>query len=146
LDYEFKLLIERLDKPRGEKSTFFVFADTVATRSYTRKDEGQGWLGVRFQSKPRERPSEIIIHIKLLDAENVREQEALGGVGVNLIHSAFYLSNAPTQIIAALKDGLTPGRFEVDMIKFSGPAFAGVDNRLMALQLVEQGLTDAAMF
>jgi hypothetical protein len=32
------------------------------------------------------------------------------------------------------------------MIKFSGPRFAGLDNRLMALQLVEQGLTDAALF
>ncbi len=146
LDYEFKLLIGQLDKTRGDKSTFFVFADTVATRSYTRKDDGQGWLGVRFQSKPHERPSEIIIHVKLLDAEYIREQEALGIIGVNLIHSAFYLNSAPTQIIAALSDNLTPGRFEVDMIKFSGPAFAGVDNRLMALQLVEKGLTDATMF
>ncbi len=146
LDYEFKLLISQLDKTRGDKSTFFVFADTVATRSYTRKDDGQGWLGVRFQSKPHERPSEIIIHVKLLDGENVREQEALGIIGVNLIHSAFYLNSAPTQIITALTDNLTPGRFEVDMIKFSGPAFAGVDNRLMALQLVEKGLTDATMF
>jgi len=32
------------------------------------------------------------------------------------------------------------------MVKFSGPAFARVDNRLMSLQLVELGLTDAAMF
>ena len=32
------------------------------------------------------------------------------------------------------------------MIKFSGPDFAGVDNRLMSLQLVSQGLTDAVMF
>src|SRR5438045_9699138 len=32
------------------------------------------------------------------------------------------------------------------MIKFSGPAFAQVDNRLMSLQLVSQGLTDAVMF
>jgi len=32
------------------------------------------------------------------------------------------------------------------MIKLSGPAFDGVDERLMSLQLVEQGLTDAAMF
>jgi hypothetical protein len=32
------------------------------------------------------------------------------------------------------------------MIKFSGPAFLKVDNRLMSLQLVQQGLTNAAMF
>jgi hypothetical protein len=43
-------------------------------------------------------------------------------------------------------DDLSRRRIEVDMIKFSGPAFTQVDNRLMSLQLVEQGLTDAAMF
>src|SRR5436853_7276797 len=32
------------------------------------------------------------------------------------------------------------------MIKFSGPAFSHVDNRLMSLQLVSQALTDAVMF
>ena len=32
------------------------------------------------------------------------------------------------------------------MIKFSGPAFENVDNRLMSLQLVSQGLTTAVMF
>jgi hypothetical protein len=43
-------------------------------------------------------------------------------------------------------DGLSRERAEMDMIKLSGPAFAGVDNRLMSLQLVELGFTDAAMF
>src|SRR5438132_3665121 len=32
------------------------------------------------------------------------------------------------------------------MLKVAGPAFTGVDNRLMSLQLVECGLTDAALF
>lgn len=146
LDDEFKVLLEMLDKPRGGRSTFFVFADTVATRSYSRQENGQGWLGIRFQCKPQESPSEILIHVKMLDAESVREQEALGIIGVNLIHGAFYLNSAPLQIISSLTDNLTPGRFEIDMIKFCGPAFVGVDNRLMALQLVEQGLTEAIMF
>src|ERR1041384_4279039 len=53
LDYEFDLLRQRLDTTRGDKCTFFVFADTVATHSYTRQEEGHGWLGVRFQSRPR---------------------------------------------------------------------------------------------
>jgi hypothetical protein len=35
---------------------------------------------------------------------------------------------------------------EVDMIRFSGRAFDGVDNRLMSLQLVQQRLTHAALF
>jgi hypothetical protein len=48
--------------------------------------------------------------------------------------------------LQSLRDGLTPERVEVDMVKFSGPAFAQTDNRLMALELVRQGLTHAALF
>ena len=82
----------------------------------------------------------------MLDTENVREQEALGIMGVNLIYGAFYYFKKPEILIGSLMDDLTRDRIEVDMIQFSGPAFAGVDNRLMSLQLVQQGLTDAAMF
>ena len=146
IHYEYELLIQRLNQPRGDKTTFFSFANTVATRSYTRNEEGHGWLGIRFQVEPRQPPCEIIIHVRLLDAETVREQETIGIVGVNLIHAAYYLHSNPVNLIGSLMDGLTRQRIEVDMIRFSGVAFAAVDNRLMALQLVEQGLTDAAMF
>lgn len=146
LDYEFDLILQRLDKTRGDRTTFFAFANTVATRSFTNQAEGHGWLGIRFQSQPHELPSQIIIHVRLLDTENVREQEALGIIGVNLIHGAFYLHSAPEKLIASLMDDLGRQRLEVDMIKLSGPRFAGLDNRVMALQLVQQGLTDAAMF
>ena len=146
INYEYNLLIQRLDRPRGDKTAFFSFANTVATRSFTRNEEGHGWLGIRFQAHPRQHPCEIIIHVRLLDAETVREQEAIGIVGVNLIHAAYYRHTSPVELIGSLMDGLTRQRIEVDMIRFSGPAFAGVDNRLMALQLVEQGLTEAALF
>lgn len=146
LNHEYNLVIERLDKPRGDKTAFFSFANTVATRSFTRQEDGQGWMGIRFQGAPRQRPSEIIVHVRLLDPEPVREQEALGIVGVNLIHSAFYKHTSPINLIVSLLDGLTRDRVEIDMVKFSGPCFAGVDNRLMTLQLVEQGLSDAAIF
>jgi len=146
LQYEFDLLRQRLDPTRGEKCSFFAFANTVATRSFKRQEEGGGWLGIRFQARPRTEPSEIIIHVRMLDKENARQQEALGLIGLNLIHGAFYFQQQPDQLIRSLLDNLTWERVEVDMIRFSGPAFAGVDNRLMALQLVEQDLTEAAMF
>ena len=73
LDHEFGLLLERLDKSRGDKCKFFVFANTVATRSFSRHEEGHGWLGVRFQIQPRGEPSEIIIHVRLLDKKNARQ-------------------------------------------------------------------------
>jgi hypothetical protein len=146
LDYEFNLLLERLNATRGEKTTFFAFADTVATHSFTRQEDGHGWLGVRFQAQPKGPPSDIIIHVRMLDRENFREQEALGIIGINLIYGAFYYYQKPEVLIGSLMDNLSRERIEVDMIKFSGPAFAGVDDRLMMLQLVQQGLTEAAMF
>ncbi len=146
LDYEYDLLLQRLDAKRGGDTAFFVFADTVATHSFTRKEEGHGWLGIRFQTAPRQPPSEIVLHVRMLEKENFRQQEALGIIGVNLIHGAFYLHRDPETLIGALLDNLTWERVEVDMIRFGGPAFAGVDNRLMALLLVKQGLTEAAMF
>ena len=145
LDHEYDLLIERLDRKFGAEKTFFVFADTVAARSFKERNESHGWLGVRFQSQPRGQPSQIIIHVRLLDEANIDQQEALGVIGVNLVHGAFYHAQ-PEKLISSLQENLAPGRIEVDMIKFSGPLFQKVDNRLMSLQLVSQGLTNAVMF
>jgi hypothetical protein len=145
LDHEYNLLIERLDRKFGAEKTFFVFGDTVAARSFKERNESHGWLGVRFQSQPRGEPSQIIIHVRLLDEANVDQQEALGVIGVNLLHAAFY-SRQPEKLISSLQENLPPGRIEVDMIKFSGPVFQNVDNRLMSLQLVSQNLTNAVMF
>lgn len=146
LDHEYRLLIERLDEKRGAETQFFVYADTCATRSYTRKQDGDGWLGIRFQTNPRETPSDIIIHCRLRDEEAVLQQEALGILGVNLVHGAFYKYQDPQALIISLLDGLSSKRVEIDMIQMTGPAFPDVDNRLMALLLVQHGLTDAAMF
>src|SRR5262252_10915345 len=145
LDHEYNLLVERLDKKLGSERTFFVFADTVAARSFKQHNESHGWLGVRFQTQPRGEPSQIIIHVRMLDEANVDQQEALGVIGVNLLYGAFYQSQ-PERLISSLQENLAPGRMQVDLIKFSGPAFAKIDNRLMSLQLVSQGLTDAVMF
>src|SRR6266568_2174707 len=145
LDHEYNLLIERLDQKLGAQRYFFVFADTVAARSFKQHNEAHGWLGVRFQTEFRGEPSQIIIHLRMLDEANVDQQEVLGVIGVNLIYGAFYHAK-PEELISSLQENLAPGRIEVDMIKFSGPAFSQVDNRLMSLQLVSQGLTDAVMF
>ncbi len=145
LDYEFRLLIERLGEKRGAQTSFFVFSDTVSARNYLGTNECHGWMGVKFQLQPQADPSEIIIHVNMLDKENLQQQEALGIVGVNLTYGAFYLHSEPEKLIASLLDGLSTSRIEVDMIKFLGPYFNNVDNRLMALQLVEKGLSNAAL-
>jgi hypothetical protein len=146
LDHEFNRLVDRLDATRGERTSFFAFADTSATQTHSKRPAGHSWLGVRFQAGPRAAPSEIILHAQMLDPVTVAQQEALGVAGVNLIYGAFYSADDPTHLIASLMDDLSRRRIEIDMIKFSGPAFAKLDNRLMSLQLVEQGLTDAVMF
>jgi len=146
LDHEFRLLYERLDAKRGEKTQFFVFANTVAAKSFSRKDDPHGWLGIRFQTAPRTDPSQIIIHARLLDKENLQEQEALGIMGVNLAYGAHYLYRDPETLLVSLLDALTNARVEVDLIEFSGPDFEKVDNRLMSLKLVQNGLSNAAMF
>ena len=146
LHHEFSLLLERLEAKQGDRKQFFVFANTVTARSYRRKHECHGWMGVRFQPEPSSEPSDVIIHVRMLDHQNLQQQEALGIMGVNLVHGAFFRSKRPEDLIKALLDGLTTERVEVDMIKFSGPAFPGVDNRLMSLNLVHLGLANSAMF
>jgi hypothetical protein len=146
LEYEFKLQYERLNSKRGDSTKFFVFADTVTARSYKNREECHGWMGIRFQTEPRSEASQIIIHVRMLDHENLQQQEALGIMGVNLTYGALYLFDDPVKVILSLLDSLTRERVEVDMIKFSGPAFEQVDSRLMSLQLVEHGLANAAMF
>jgi hypothetical protein len=146
LAYEFDQVLQRLDATRGEKSRFFAFADTVATRKFGSREDGQGWLGVRFQSAPRAQPSEVILHVIQRDLERAREQEAVGIVGVNLLYGIAHHHDDPPALMASLMDNLTRDRIEIDMIRFSGPAFEKVDNRLMSLLLVEKKFTDAAMF
>lgn len=145
LHHEYALLKERLSDKRGDRTCFFVFANTVAAKS-ARVADGHGWLGIRFQHEPLAEPSEIIIHVRMWDKKNVLQQEALGIVGTNLIYGAFYYQDNPEKLITSLSDNVGVDRIEVDMLKLTGPAFRHVDNRLLALYLVKHGLTNAVLF
>ena len=146
LDLEFKLNLDRLNEERGDSNAFFAFADTVVARSYKGGNECHGWMGVKFQSHVHDEPSQIILHVRMLDAEAALQQEALGIVGVNLLHGAFFQHHEPEELVESLLDRLTTGRIEIDMIQLKGIEFRSVDNRLMALKLVQVGLSGAAMF
>lgn len=146
LKYEYDLLIERLAAARGDDTTFFSFSNTVRARGYQDTGECHGWLGIRLQLKPNTEACQILIHVRLLDQDNVDQMEALGIIGINLIYAAFYHRDRLTLFTESLMDGLTKDRVEVDMLKFSGKGFEMIDNRLCHLQLVRSGLTDAAMF
>ena len=146
LDRELELNIERLGGARGDTTAFFAFADTVVARSFKGTNECHGWMGIKFQSRPHDQPSQILMHVRMLDAEASLQQEALGIVGVNLCYGAFFLHHMPERLVESLLHMLTIGRIEIDMIQFSGIEFRNVDNRVMALQLVQLGLSGAAMF
>ena len=146
LDHEYQLLVERLATTRADQTTFFVFANTVATSNFKGTNEAHGWVGIRFQTEPNGEPSEIVLHVRMWDKDAGLQQQALGIVGVNLIYGAFYYRTEARKLIESLRDNLGTQRIEVDMLRFAGPSFEGVDNRLMSLHLVECALTNAVMF
>jgi len=146
LDYEYDILTDRLSEPRGKESRFFSYCNTVRARGYKDTGECHGWMGIKFQLDPEGPASEILIHVRMLDVENVDQMEALGIVGTNLIYAAYFHREHLEQFVKSLLDGLTTERIEVDMLKFDGPGFEKVDNRICALELVRSGLTNAAMF
>jgi hypothetical protein len=146
LAHEFKLNRERLAERRGDKTAFFAFADTVSARSFRGNNECHGWMGIEFQATPGAPSNRIVIHVRMLDVENAAQQEALGVVGVNLVYGACFLHAEPERLVESLLDGLSTSRIEIDLIDFSGEVFRRVDNRVMSLELVQLGLTGAAMF
>lgn len=146
LDHEYRILLERLGPKRGEDTTFFSFCNTVRARGYNDSGECHGWLGIRHQIRPGDPPSDVILHVRLLDVRTIDQMEALGVVGVNLVHAAYRHRGHLRRFVEALVENLAPGRVEVDLLKFSGHGYGFFDNRLCALQLVESGLTDATLF
>lgn len=145
LDHEYDLMEERLAEERPD-TCFFVFADTVSAINYHKTNKGHGWMGVRFQLDPDQKePDQIVIHTKMLDNNTRLQQEAIGILGVNLVYACYHHNKNPMFLVRSLLDALE-GRIEVDMIRLSGPSFKHIDNRLMGLYLVKQGLTDVAIF
>jgi hypothetical protein len=146
LDHEHSLNLERLRPSRGNTTAFFTFADTVSARNFQGTNECHGWMGVKYQTHPRDEDSQIVIHVRMLDHENSLQQEALGIVGVNLLYAACFLHQSPEKMLESLLDNLSTDRIEIDMAEFSGIEFRHVDNRVMSLKLVQLGLSGAAMF
>src|ERR1700678_2883608 len=90
LDSEWTQIINQLNKSRGAETRFFSFVDTISARNYAGTNEPHGWVGLRFPLQPGGQPNEIVLHINLRDPSNPLEQEAVGILGVNLIHAVFY--------------------------------------------------------
>ena len=146
LTHEVDLIEKRLDRVKHPNKMFFSYANTVATIDFAKQFKGHGWVGIKYQIEPDEDYNEIILHIRFKETDARLQQETLGILGVNLIYGAFYKYNDPKKLLRYLYDHLDKDQLEIDTINFSGPRFANVDNRLMSLQLVKNGMTDAVMF
>ena len=144
LDHEMELLQERLPD-RAESTKFFVFANTIEVLNYHRTNQGHGWMGMRFQLQPLAPVNECMIHVLLHDTEAAWQQDALGVLGVNLVYGCTHVAD-PVELMQSLMDNLSKDRLEIDFFRIKGPDFEKIDNRLMALKLVKNGLTHATMF
>ena len=146
LDHEMQLLEERISREENPKKMFFTYANTVTTIDFAKKFKGHGWMGIRYQVDPKQPYSEITLHVRFHQTEARLQQEVLGLIGVNLVYGAFYKYQEPKKLLRYLYDNIDEDAIEIDTINFKGPLFKGVDNRLMSLQLVRNGMTDAVMF
>ena len=146
LAHEVRLIEERISREENPNKMFFSYANTVTTIDFARRYKGHGWVGVRYQINPNEPYNEIILHIRFKEIDARLQQETLGKLGTNLIYGAFYKHNQPKKLLRYLYDHINKDQLEIDTINFSGPVFSDVDNRLMSLQLVKNGMTDAVMF
>ena len=140
------LLENRIKKSDHPEKIFFTYANTVATIDFTKKYKGHGWMGLKFQTKPNESYSEIILHVRFHQTNAKLQQEDLGIIGVNLIYGCFYKHQNPKNLLKYLYDHVDKDSIEIDTINFKGPLFKNVDNRLISLELIKNNMTKAVMF
>ena len=144
LDHEYQLMEGRLRAQRPTQN-FFAFADTVSAINFAKTIRGDGWLGLRFQLRPDAPPNDLALHVRLLDNDNRLQQQAIGILGVNLIYGCFRFHQQPETLLQSLLDNLH-GRVSIDMVRVSGPDFQHIDNRMVCLWVVKNGLSDVALF
>lgn len=145
LDKEYRQL-EKLLRDEKPTASFFAFADTVEILNYAKTNRPHGWMGFKFQLSPDREPNVVVMHVKLLENDGLLQQITLGILGVNLIYACKHHYDKPNVFLKSLTDNLSIDRFRITMMKMSGPDLHYIDNRLLALQLVRNGMTRSIMF
>lgn len=141
LKHEADLLKERLGESRGKTSKFFALADTISARNYRGDNECHGWLGVRFQCQPLAPWSDVELHVNLHDKENSLQQDAVGILGVNLLHAAFFHLHDTGAFLKHLMDGLSLRRVEIDVVKISDSGTPIAEELSCGLAMLREGLS-----
>ena len=145
IDKEYELLEERLREFKPD-TRFFAFANTVTVLNFKKSNQGHGWIGLRFQLDAHSPPNDLIMHVALRDNHRHLQQQTIGILGVNLIYACYYHHDDADELLLSLMDHVDRDRFDIDMLKLSGPQFEHIDNRLLSLRLVKHGMSDATMF
>lgn len=145
-NHEYRLIEERLDRNKHPSKKFFAYANTVATIDFHKRYQGHGWMGLKFQTGAEKEPNEVVLHVQLHENDAATQQETIGVLGVNMIYGSFFYYQNAHEFLQSLYDNLTRDQIEIDMISMTGPDFEKVDNRLLSLQLVKNGMTDAVIF
>jgi len=145
LDHEYSLLLERLEAVRGAETRFFVFADTVSARNFAGTNECHGWMGLRFQARPRAAPSDLLLHLNMRDPSNALQQEALGILGVNLLYAAFQVDGSAEKRLQELFAGLSLDRIEIDVLEARGPDVTDPGPAVIGMHLVRGGYAQAVV-
>ena len=138
--------VEKLLREARPECAFFAFADTVEILNYSKTNYAHGWMGIRFQLKPGGKPNTVLLHVKLLENDGLQQQSTLGILGVNLLYASKYFYDDPPRFLVSLMDNLSTDRFRISALRMSGPDLDFVDNRLLAVQLVKNGMARAMMF
>ncbi|WP_433970745.1 hypothetical protein [Tunturiibacter lichenicola] len=146
LDNEWAQLLTQLNETRGPQTRFFCFVDTVSARNFAGTNDSHGWIGLRFQLQPGGPANDVLLHVNMRDPSNVLQQEAIGILGVNLIHAAFYEVQIKDSFLEGLAQDVVPERIEIDYVDLHGPAFESWDRRALLVQLVRDGLAEAVCF
>jgi hypothetical protein len=146
LRHEYHLIEDRLNRKKHPTKCFFTYANTISTINFQKTIQGHGWMGVTFQTAPDKAPNTVIVHLRFHENDAILQQVTCGLMGVNLLYGCFFFFDKPRELLLSLYDNLTRDQVEIDMIQLMGPDFEGVDNRLMSLQLVKNGMTDAVIF
>ena len=150
LNHEYRLLEKRLKNKQGNKTCFFAFAVTAVTsnKKSTKSvsNSQHAWMGLRFQSKPKGALNNVLFHVSCLDKSRLQQHEALGTLGVNLIHSSFYCNSSPKEFITALSENLSGSRLEIHGMTGSGPAFKKFSDLALNLEVLSQKASPLAFF
>lgn len=146
LEHEWGLLVQNLQASRGAKTRFFSFVDTISARNYAGTNDCHGWVGLRFQQQPGGPPNDLILHINLRDPSNVRQQEAVGILGVNLMYAAYHALSSSEEFLASIFEKLGLGRVEIDCVEWGGPAFNNWNRDEVHAFLAAGGYAEAVVF